>query len=143
MYAAAIANVLGGPKVLGKNITTLDGLLKALSKGLPFRALEELAGILELERKEAVSVLNIPERTFARRKKEKRFTPEETDRLARVAWITARAVRAIGDREKAARWLKTPNRALGGRVPLSLVVSEVGAREVESVLGRIEHGVHS
>jgi uncharacterized protein (DUF2384 family) len=38
-------------------------------------------------------------------------------------------------------WLRSPNRALGGESPLALSKTEVGAREVENLIGRLEHGV--
>jgi putative toxin-antitoxin system antitoxin component (TIGR02293 family) len=49
----------------------------------------------------------------------------------------------IGEEEKAGEWLRTPNRALGGERPLDLLDTDVGAREVEDVLGRIAYGVYS
>jgi putative toxin-antitoxin system antitoxin component (TIGR02293 family) len=63
--------------------------------------------------------------------------------LARLARLLVRAEEALGDREKAHRWLSTPNRALGGRRPLTLLDNDAGALAVERVLGRIEHGVYS
>lgn len=143
MYESAIVNVLGGEKLLGKNAATFDGFVAAMKKGLPLKALDALAGTLGLKQSEAVSLLDIPPRTLARRKKEKKFTEEESNRLARIARITARATEAIGDRAKAARWLRAPNRALGGKVPLSVIKAENGLPEVEAILGRIEHGIHS
>ena len=38
------------------------------------------------------------------------------------------------------RWLKHPNRALGGLVPVAAIDTELGARQVESILGRIAYG---
>ena len=49
----------------------------------------------------------------------------------------------LGDEEKAAAWLKTPNRALRGARPLDQLDTDPGVREVESVLGRIAYGVYS
>ena len=34
-------------------------------------------------------------------------------------------------------------KALGEKVPLELLVTELGAREVEALIGRLEHGVFS
>jgi putative toxin-antitoxin system antitoxin component (TIGR02293 family) len=48
-----------------------------------------------------------------------------------------------GDRDAATDWLTTAQPALGGIVPLDLAKSEVGAREVERLVGRLEHGVFS
>lgn len=65
---------------------------------------------------------------------------DESDRLLSIA---ARAAEVLGSEEKASRWLHSPNRALDGRRPLDIVDTDLGAREVEAVLGRIEHGVYS
>ena len=48
-----------------------------------------------------------------------------------------------GDSRAAERWLSSPKRALGGAVPSELAETEAGAREVEALIGRIEHGVFS
>jgi putative toxin-antitoxin system antitoxin component (TIGR02293 family) len=45
--------------------------------------------------------------------------------------------------EKAAQWLKTPNRALRGVRPLDQLDTDPGVREVEDILGRISYGVYS
>lgn len=45
--------------------------------------------------------------------------------------------------DRARRWLREPQRALGNRVPLELLGTEAGAREVEDLLGRIEYSVFS
>ena len=80
---------------------------------------------------------------FSRRKIEQRLQPGESDRLYRMARIAARATEVFGDTEKAALWLHRSNRALGGHPPLGLVRTDLGSRQVEQVLGRIEHGVIS
>jgi uncharacterized protein (DUF2384 family) len=72
-----------------------------------------------------------------------RLTPEESDVVIRTARTLAKAIDILGDREKAAHWLTTPNRALGGEIPISLLDTSAGAHEVETVLDRIEYGVYS
>jgi putative toxin-antitoxin system antitoxin component (TIGR02293 family) len=46
----------------------------------------------------------------------------------------------LGDDDAAIHWLKRPNRALGGLIPLDCLDTEPGARMVENVLGRIAYG---
>ncbi len=48
-----------------------------------------------------------------------------------------------GDEDAALRWLKTPLPILGGESPLAHARTEAGGREVELLMGRIEHGVYS
>ena len=56
----------------------------------------------------------------------------------------ASAVREGRNRKDRARqWLSFPQYGLGGVVPLDYARTEVGAREVETLLGRIEYGVYS
>lgn len=43
--------------------------------------------------------------------------------------------------EAAKQWLNAPQVGLGGAVPLDYAKTEVGAHEVENLLGRIEYGV--
>ena len=98
---------------------------------------------MTLSVKRLAAILSIPERTFARRRHERRLRADESDRLVRVARIAALAEGTLGGKERAIHWLHRPNRALGLAAPLSLLDTEIGARQVEDVLGRIAHGVYS
>lgn len=66
---------------------------------------------------------------------------DESDRLARIARVNAVALEQFGSVEKASRWLRKPNRALGGRAPLDLLATGEGARIVEETVMRIAHGL--
>jgi putative toxin-antitoxin system antitoxin component (TIGR02293 family) len=86
----------------------------------------------------------VPRRTLAHRKEKRQpLSPEQSDRLARMVRAADRAEEALGDRGKAARWLRQRNRALNQKRPIDLLESDVGARMVERALGRIEHGLYS
>jgi putative toxin-antitoxin system antitoxin component (TIGR02293 family) len=141
--ATAIFETLGGPRVLRESQPGLTELGERVRRGLPYTALEAVMERLGLTREQVAEALHLPERTLARRKKERRLHPDESDRLFRLARIAARAAEVLGSTEKASRWLQRPNRALGGRIPLALLDTDAGTREVEEILGRIEHGVFS
>jgi len=84
-----------------------------------------------------------PDRTLARRlAKQERLTTAETDRAIRLARIVTEAERVFGDSEKAGLWLRRDNGALGGQAPLSLLKTEAGARAVDEILIRIDHGMY-
>ncbi len=143
MTADAVAEKLGGSRVLKTEVQSELDLARAIHEGLPTRAVDEVldAGLLEPGE---MYQLVVPRRTLAHRKQKRQaLSPEQSDRLARVVRVLARAEEAIGDREKAARWMRKPNRALGGMRPLDLLESDVGTRMVERILGRIEHGIFS
>lgn len=130
---------------VGVRARSVAGVVERVEEGLPLRALERLGKLLALKgSSEIASLLLIPPRTFYYRKKAKRLTPGESDRLLRTARIFGLAVDLFGgDRQAARQWLQTPKRALGDATPLGYAGTEVGAREVEDLIGRAEHGVFS
>jgi putative toxin-antitoxin system antitoxin component (TIGR02293 family) len=142
-HAVAIAETLGGHKVLGRRSAATDTMASQLRSGLPYAALEAVMARFAIGREEAAAILHMPLRTFARRKRAHRLHPGESDRLFRLARIAAQAADVLGSNDRAARWLHRPNRALGNEIPLSLLDTDLGARRVEAVLGRIAHGVFS
>ena len=59
----------------------------------------------------------------------------------RLAHLFKRAVEVLGSEEEAWRWLTTEQWGLGGAVTIQHAKTEQGAREVETLLGRIDHSV--
>jgi putative toxin-antitoxin system antitoxin component (TIGR02293 family) len=81
---------------------------------------------------------------LARRKKAGRFEQLESERLLRLGLVFEKSLDLFeGDRAAAGRWLNAPIKGLGGQTPLALTQTELGAREVEDLIGRLEHGVFS
>ena len=144
MEAQTIADVLGGRKILRKAVSKPDDLAQLVRKGLPALTITALAQKLHVGNHFLGQKLGIPQRTLTRRLSHaSRLTPAESDRTVRMARVYATSVEMIGDEEKAIAWLGTPNRALGGDRPLDLLDTDLGARMVEDVLGRIAFGVYS
>lgn len=145
MTATAVAEKLGGRRVLRREITSELELAEAVRAGLPSAALEHLLDELTPWAGSQAAVYRVvgSARTLQRKRSARlQLSTDESDRLARLARLLVRAEEALGDGERARRWLARPNRALGGQVPLSLLDSDAGALAVERVLGRLEHGVH-
>ena len=138
-----IATALGGKQVLRLRIRTKNDLIEAIRNGLSYDSLEAVKTRFDIKTDIMNSLLDLPPRTLARRKKSRRFRSEESDRLVRVARIGTLAEETLGTRAKAIVWLRMPNRALGGVAPLSRLDTDVGTREVEDLLIRIAQGVYS
>jgi putative toxin-antitoxin system antitoxin component (TIGR02293 family) len=118
-------------------------LIARVRSGLPYSALETVCARFQIGQRELVALLHLPARTLARRKRERRLRMDESDRLVRLERIATLAEHVLGDRAKATAWLHGPNRALGNIPPLHHLDTDVGVREVEDLLTRIAHGVHS
>src|SRR6185503_11269571 len=127
--------------LLGLKYFDMPSVLKGIEQGFPWKAFERFAENIGLPAEQVGTMLGIPKRTLARRKVEKRFQPDESDRLLRAARVFARTLRLFdGDREAATEWLTTLEIALNA-APMDLVQTDVGAREVERVIGALEHGI--
>lgn len=89
-------------------------------------------------------VMDLSPTTLARRRKAGLLTPEESDRLVRLARLVALAHDMMrGDGDAARRWLGDPHELLEGEPPLERASTEVGGREVEQLIGRLRHGIFS
>ena len=138
MTAAALS-LLGLPRLRrSANSFQVDDEIR---RGFPAGALVSLKRASGFTYEEIAALLDISaktiERAIARRA---RLGQSASDRLYRVARILALAEHVIEDRQQALDWLHAPQHGLGGRVPVELLATEVGSREVESLLDRVEHG---
>jgi putative toxin-antitoxin system antitoxin component (TIGR02293 family) len=141
MTNSAIAERLGGKRVFDQRIRSDLELVEVLREGFPAEAVDALLSEGTITQQELYALV-IPRRTLAlRRQRQQRLTPEESDRLARLARVLGFAEETFGSTEKVGRWLRKPNRGLGGQVPIDLLSTEAGARVVEQSLGRIVHGI--
>jgi putative toxin-antitoxin system antitoxin component (TIGR02293 family) len=118
-------------------------LIARVERGVPFKELEALGEMLRVSLEQLSSLIGISRATLHRRRKEGRLQAAESDRVVRYEQLTAKAAEVFGSPEDAVSWLASPQRGLGGAVPLDYAKTEIGAREVEKLLGRIEYGVYS
>jgi putative toxin-antitoxin system antitoxin component (TIGR02293 family) len=114
-----------------------------LRVGLPVQELEDLQASLDVPMEKLFPMLGISKATLHRRKADGRLGPAESDRVVRFARLMGKAIEVMESEENARQWLTSPQFGLGGAVPLDYAETEVGAREVEDLLGRIEYGVYS
>ena len=128
------------PKLLAHPLD-VSRATKLVENGLPWHEAEFLGSELGLTLAEFANYLGISTPTFFRRKKQKRFPPSESDHIMRFARIWSLAVDVFENSDGARAWLKQEALGLGGRVPLEHAKSEAGAREVETLLRRIDYGL--
>lgn len=122
---------------------TPSKLIEALRVGLPVQELLELQVSLDVPMEKLFPMLGISKATLHRRKADGRLGQAESDRVVRFARLMGKAIEVMESEENARQWLAAPQFGLGGAVPLEYAETEVGAREVEDLLGRIENGVYS
>ncbi len=145
-YREAIRAGRRGPflyaSLLGIRAHNYLTIVKILKKGLEYRSFERFQRNTRLSTSELIGAVTIPLRTLHRRKGTGRLGPDESDRVVRFSRVFGRALELFeGDADAARSWLSKPLRALGGESPLVLARTDLGTREVEALIDRLEHGV--
>ena len=118
-------------------------LIRRIQKGLSFSELKALQDSIDIPFEQLAAKLSISRSTLQRRKAAGRLSPDESDKVLRFSRLLRQAADLFGDIGKARAWLKHPQYGLGGAVPLDYAETEIGAREVDNLLGRIDYGVYS
>ena len=127
---------------LGVAAESSGQLIRQLERGFSFKTMLALEARSGITLARLASVVGIPERTLARRKASGRLTPDESERLLRISGVFEDALELFeGDVPAAVGWLTARRRALNNQSPLDYSRTELGAREVENLIGRLEHGV--
>lgn len=115
-------------------------ILDAMNKGISVDAVDKLSIRMSLGKQILCDAIGLNTRTLNRRDTLKL---DEADKLYRLARIFALAVNVLEDDKDALDWLTQPKIALNNQIPLSLLNTDLGAREVETLLNQIEYGIYS
>lgn len=127
---------------LGLVASNRGDLVAEIRQGLPVKVIDTLIKELAISQQVLLQVIGLPTATLTRRRAQKRLTPQESDRVYRVATAYRAALQLFeGDAKAARHWLNEPAKALGGNPPLQHLDTEAGADEVQDLIGRLEHGV--
>lgn len=123
---------------------TLLEIAKGTIGGVRAEAMLRMQGKWALfSAEEMGTVVGLSARTIARYRAapNKTLDPAQADRVYRLARIQALAENVLESQEGAYSWLRRAQPGLGGEVPLELLATEAGAREIELLLNRIEYSV--
>lgn len=122
------------------DMTDIQTVVDGLDQGLPIETVDRVTSLLGVNRASLSRVLDISPRTLSRRNT---LRSSASERLLRVSTLFQKALEVLGETNEAQRWFTTPKKALGGKTPFEFSETDVGAREVEDLLGRIEYGVYA
>lgn len=133
-----------GTSILDLDVMDELQIITRLERGLEPEAVPRLARHLDVSLREILELTDIKSSTFhGRSKRGEPLSPEESERVYRLAKITEAAERYFEDRAAAHRWLAHAKTALGGKTPLDFARTAEGADYVVGLLGRMAHGVVS
>ena len=136
--------LLGGSVRLHCQFHSVAEVDRLVRRGVPSEAVDHLLGHLAMPRSRVLKALLLPPRTIGRYQQTHQALPvEASERIIRLARVTAYAEEIFADKDDALEWLNSPNPALGDEVPLDLLGTETGGQRVVDVLTRLAHGVYS
>src|SRR5882672_7431541 len=105
-------------------------LASKVRDGLRYRALLDIARHAGLTIEELAAALGLARRTLDRRRRSGAIDPRTSEKLVRLARVVARAEQVLGSVDEMRRWLRAPNRALGGEAPLALLDTDLGGEAI-------------
>jgi len=115
-----------------------------IKDGFPAKYLLILKNLLKLNNSVMAELLGVSTRTITRyiQNDEDRLDSNISDRIYRLFYILYKAIEVFENKKEAVYWLKVKQYGLNNRVPIDLLTTEAGAKEVENLLGRIEYGLY-
>jgi putative toxin-antitoxin system antitoxin component (TIGR02293 family) len=141
-----VADLLGGPRILSRRITSTLDAHELLLDGLPVSALTHFVShLLFIQTDSLEKAFGMSLRTFQRRKDapDKPLSQEQSGRTWKFAEILAKATDVFGSQEEAEQWLERPALGLDQRRPIDLLATPAGIELVEQYLTRLAYGVYA
>jgi len=140
--AEQIANVLGGPTVLGRRVTNMRELDEVVRTGIPKSALDTFIDTLcaGQDNNNAICLRNriVPSATY---KRVDRFNLQVSETIERMARLYAMTLAVFEEPAVAIGFLAGAHPELGDRSPFEVALTEIGGREVEELIERGLHGL--
>lgn len=150
MNVMEVMKYLGGAAIFGRAPRSVLELEAQLRDGLPVRSLFKFKERARLSNDELASIADLSPKTLQRyfnpgaksnASKNMRVAVGPSDRVFRAAEVMTLADEVFaGDQGAARDWLRSEQFGLGGRVPLDLLRTSLGAQLVEDQLKRMQHG---
>lgn len=124
-----------------KAIDHPDTMRDAIKEGLDINWFSQLARLFGIPATRFAIIVGMDPRTLSRRRREGKLTPRESNALYHLAVLYLHALDVLGDPETVRIWFNSPEPDFADMCPIELLDTAPGIKEVDHLLGRIEHGV--
>ncbi|MEO5967852.1 MAG: MbcA/ParS/Xre antitoxin family protein [Ferruginibacter sp.] len=112
-------------------------------EGISKKDLESLKSKANLDYDKLSILLSTTRATLINKKGSEIFSAALSERIVSIADLYSYGFEVFEDKSKFNKWVITPNKALGGKLPFELLDNQFGREEVKNVIGRIDYGVYS
>ncbi|WP_129714499.1 antitoxin Xre/MbcA/ParS toxin-binding domain-containing protein [Pedobacter sp. SYP-B3415] len=117
--------------------------IEAVKSGVSKERLVSFKHIIGIDYDSLSFVLGTTKATLHKKQEGERFGPAVSEKIIALMDVFRYGYEVFEENASFNKWVQTPNRALGGEVPLKLMDTFFGMQEVKNLIGRIEHGVYS
>lgn len=133
------------PETLYHFLEDKRGLRTAIHEGLTYALFDAIQSYAPFSEQEWADYLDVSTKTLYRYRTagEGRLKPIHSEKVLEITEVLQKGVDVFGTMEALNQWLRTPNHALGGDLPASLLKDTYGKAWVLDELVRIEHGILS
>jgi len=116
--------------------------IELIREGLPYESIEVLSKKANLSVRQLLLLLNLPQTTYNKKKKENAVLDSRYSEIILVLneLLEYGLVVFNDEKDKFQNWLTKANLSLGGVAPKSLFDSLTGIQEVKNCLDRLEYG---
>ena len=139
--AISTAQMLGGTEVLRTQVQSDRDLEKIVLEGLPTGVVSKIIEKIYPGQTDKIYQL-VPRSTLVRRQKQGAvLNVEESQKAERLARVYSFAVEVWNSEDRAREFMTKAHPMLEDRTPFDASLGELGARQVEEILGRLMFGV--
>lgn len=125
------------------HILTSFEKMQIIRRGISKRYLESLKKTTALDYTSLADALLVTRATLINKKGDEKFNDQVSERIVSIADLYAYGYEVFEDKDRFNQWMFSPNQALGGEVPFSLINNQYGREEIKNLIGRIAYGVYS
>lgn len=117
--------------------------IRVVREGVPYASLDFISSQLNVSVKTVLALVGMPQTTYNKKKNEHSLLDQRDSELILLIIELIQYGQHVFDQEKEKfqRWLKKPNRSLGGQIPETMLDTTSGIEEVRKCLSRIEYGI--
>ena len=146
MYATTSA---GKSPILADATTKPESQMTSFEKmavirnGVSKKDLELLKNKAALDYSMLAKALSVTRATLINKKREEKFNMALSEKIVSLADLYSFGFEVFGDKNLFNQWMRSPNRAIGGKLPYDLIDNQYGREEIKNLIGRIAYGVYS
>lgn len=117
--------------------------MAVIRNGVSKKDLELLKNKAALDYSMLAKALSVTRATLINKKREEKFNMALSEKIVSLADLYSFGFEVFGDKNLFNQWMRSPNRAIGGKLPYDLIDNQYGREEIKNLIGRIAYGVYS